>query len=150
MRILSICFLWLAAVACGSVEKANPLLEEAAGLYEQALSEEEALQPLLDRLEQLHNRLSVQGRELTSAEQSFMENVGTLQARYAQWKEERIEVPGFGHAHHHHHDGEGHGHTHGKKMPEATPEHMLNIQRESLEGALAMKAEAEALLKAVR
>ncbi len=146
MRILPICFLWLAAVACSSGEKTNPLLEEAASLYEQALSEEEAFQPLLNSLEQQYNRLSVQGRALTSAEQSFLENVSTLQARYAQWREDRIEVPGFGHAHHHH-DGHEHEHTHGKKMPEATPEHMLNIQRESLEGVLAMKAEAEALLK---
>jgi len=57
-------------------------------------------------------------------------------------------VPGHEHAHDHDHDHDpSHDHTHGKKMPEATPEHMLNIQRESLDSILVLKSEAEELLK---
>ncbi|KGE86977.1 MAG: hypothetical protein ACE362_10795 [Phaeodactylibacter xiamenensis] len=146
MRSTLFFFLLLTLTACASGEPTDPKLEEAASLHEKALQSEEALRPLLDSLEQRHNQMSVQGRALTEAEQSFLQSVSKLQQRYAQWKEERIEVPGHEHAHHHDHDHD-HDHTHGKKMPEATPDHMLNIQRESLDSILVLKEEAETLLK---
>jgi hypothetical protein len=146
MRNTLFFFLLLTLTACASGEPTDPKLEEAASLHEKAMEAEEALRPMLERLEQRHNQISVQGRALTAEEQSFLQSESQLQQRFAQWKEERIEVPGHEHAHHHGHD-HGHGHTHGKKMPEATPEHMLNIQRESLDSILVLKGEAEALLK---
>jgi DNA repair exonuclease SbcCD ATPase subunit len=146
MRNTLFFFLLLTLTACASGEPTDPKLEEAASLHEKAMEAEEALRPMLERLEQRHNQISVQGRALTAEEQSFLQSVSQLQQRFAQWKEDRIEVPGHEHAHHHGHD-HGHGHTHGKKMPEATPEHMLNIQRESLDSILVLKGEAEALLK---
>lgn len=146
MRNILFFFLLLTMAACASGEPADPKLEEAATLHDKALQAEEALRPLLDSLEQRHNQISIQGRALTEAERSFVQSVSALQQRFERWKEERIEVPGHEHAHHHDHD-HGHGHTHGRKMPEATPEHMLNIQRESLDSILVLKGEAEALLK---
>ncbi|MCR9098752.1 MAG: hypothetical protein NXI25_02300 [bacterium] len=146
MRNILFLFLLLTLTACASGEPADPKLEEAAVLHEEALQAEEALRPMLERLEHRHNQIRVQGRALTAEEQSFLQSVSQLQQRFAQWKEERIEVPGHEHAHHHDHD-HGHGHTHGKKMPEATPEHMLNIQRESLDSILVLKGAAEALFK---
>lgn len=146
MRNILFFFLLLTMAACASGEPADPKLEEAAALHEEALEAEEALRPLLDSLEQRHNQISIQGRALTEAERSFVQSVSALQQRFERWKEERIEVPGHEHAHHHDHD-HGHGHTHGRKMPEATPEHMLNIQRESLDSILVLKGEAEGLLQ---
>lgn len=145
MRSTLFYFLLLTLTACASGEATDPKLEEAAALHEEALETEEALRPVLDSLKQRHNQISIQGRALTEKEQSFVKSVSQLQQRYAQWKEERIEVPGHEHAHDHDHD-HSHDHTHGKKMPEATPEHMLNIQRESLDSILVLKQEAEALL----
>ena len=138
-------FLLLTLTACASSEATDPLLEEAAALHEKGLQAEEALRPLLDSLEQRHNQISVQGRALTASEEAFLQSAQQLQQRYQRWSDERIEVPGFEHAHDHEHDHE-HDHTHGKKMPEATPEHMRNIQRESLDSILVLEAEAEALL----
>jgi len=138
-------FLLLTLTACASSEATDPLLEEAAALHEKGLQAEEALRPLLDSLEQRHNQISVQGRALTEAEKAFLQSAQQLQQRYQRWSDERIEVPGFEHAHDHEHDHE-HDHTHGKKMPEATPEHMRNIQQESLDSILVLEAEAEALL----
>ncbi|NBC06949.1 MAG: hypothetical protein GVY26_07130 [Bacteroidetes bacterium] len=145
MRNTLFFFLLLTLTACASGEPTDPKLEKAAALHEKALQTEEALRPLLDSLEQRHNQISVQGRALTEKEQSFVKSVSQLQQRYAQWKEERIEVPGHEHAHDHDHD-HSHDHTHGKKMPEATPEHMLNIQRESLDSILVLRGEAEVLV----
>jgi ABC-type Zn2+ transport system substrate-binding protein/surface adhesin len=138
-------FLLLTLTACASSEATDPLLEEAAALHEKGLQAEEALRPLLDSLEQRHNQISVQGRALTEAEKAFLQSTQQLQQRYQRWSDERIEVPGFEHAHDHEHDHD-HDHTHGKKMPEATPEHMRNIQQESLDSILVLEAEAEALL----
>ena len=138
-------FLLLTLTACASSEATDPLLEEAAALHEKGLQAEEALRPLLDSLEQRHNQISVQGRALTEAEKAFLQSAQQLQQRYQRWSDERIEVPGFEHAHDHEHDHD-HDHTHGKKMPEATPEHMRNIQQESLDSILVLEAEAEALL----
>ena len=138
-------FLLLTLTACASSEATDPLLEEAAALHEKGLQAEEALRPLLDSLEQRHNQISVQGRALTEAEKAFLQSAQQLQQRYQRWSDERIEVPGFEHAHDHDHDHD-HDHTHGKKMPEATPEHMRNIQQESLDSILVLEAEAEALL----
>lgn len=125
--------LLLTLTTCASVETTNPKLEEAA-----ALQAEEALRPLLDILEQRHNQISIQGRAPTETERSFVQSLSALQQRFERWKKERIEVPGYKHAHEH---------DHGKKMSEAIPEHMLNIQRESLDSILVLKGEAEALLK---
>ena len=136
-------FLLLTLTACASSEATDPLLEEAAALHEKGLQAEEALRPLLDSLEQRHNQISVQGRALTASEEAFLQSTQQLQQRYQRWSDERIEVPGFEHAHDHEHE---HDHTHGKKMPEATPEHMRNIQQESLDSILVLEAEAEALL----
>jgi DNA repair exonuclease SbcCD ATPase subunit len=146
MRSTLFFFLLLTLTACVSGDSADPKLEEAAGLHEKGMEAEEALRPLLETLEKQQNQINIQGRALTDEEKSFVQSVSQLQQRFVQWKEERIEVPGHEHAHHHDHD-HGHGHTHGKKMPEATPEHMLNIQRESLDSILVLKGEAEALLK---
>ncbi|MEQ8703954.1 MAG: hypothetical protein RIC19_08530 [Phaeodactylibacter sp.] len=146
MRTAFLYLLLLSLTACASGEATDPKLEEAAALHDKALQAEEALRPLLDSLEQRHNQISIQGRALTEAERSFVQSVSALQQRFERWKEERIEVPGHEHTHDHDHD-HGHGHTHGKKMPEATPEHMLNIQRESLDSILVLKGEAEVLVK---
>ena len=145
MRSTFIYFLLLTLTACASGESKDPRLEEAAALHDKALQAEEALRPLLDSLEQRHNQISIQGRALTEAEQSFVQSVSALQQRFERWKEERMEVPGHEHTHDHD-NGQGHDHTDGKKMPEATPEHMLNIQRESLDSILALKGEAEVLV----
>ena len=144
MRSILFFFLLLAVSACSSGEHSDPKLEEAASLHKEGMQAEEGLRPMIESLEQQLNQVSVQGKELTEEEQSFVQTATKLKARYEQWKEERIEVPG--HEHHHDHD-HGHDHTHGKKMPEATPDHMLNIQRESLESILTIKKEVEALLR---
>lgn len=147
MRNTIFFFLLLTLAACASGEPTDPKLEEAASLHEQGMKAEEALRPMIESLEQQANQINIQGRELTDQEQAFAKSVSTLKQRYEQWKEDRIEVPGHEHAHHDHDHDHGHDHTHGKKMPEATPDHMLNIQRESLDSILVLKEEAEALLK---
>ncbi|NRA50102.1 MAG: hypothetical protein HRU12_13290 [Phaeodactylibacter sp.] len=144
MRSTLFFFLLLAVSACSSGEHSDPKLEKAASLHKEGIQAEETLSPLLDELEQQMNQINIQGKELSDEEQSFIQSASRLQERFVQWKEERIEVPG--HEHHHDHDHD-HDHTHGKKMPEATPDHMLNIQRESLESILTIKKEVEALLR---
>ncbi|MCB9267632.1 MAG: hypothetical protein H6558_21625 [Lewinellaceae bacterium] len=141
----SLIFLLLfTASACSSGEKADPQLEQAAAVHEEAMKIEEEARGKLDSLLQLKNSINVQGRALTEAEQAFVREINGLEGRFQAWAESLIEVPGYEHDHDHEH-GHDH-HHHGKKAPEVTPGHMLNIQQEFRDSIAVLRQEAERLL----
>ncbi len=144
MKNSLILFSLFIAAACSSGKKADPQLEQAAAVHEEAMKIEEEARNKLDSLLQLRNSINVQGRALSEAEIAFVREVDGLEDRFRAWAESLIEVPGYEHEHEHDH-GHDH-HHHGEEAPEVTPAHMLNIQREFRDSIAVLRQEAERLL----
>ena len=141
-KTLSIFLLLFIITACTN-EPIDPKLEAAAAIHEEAVKTEQLVRTTLDSLKQHKELLSTQGDTLSDSDQIFISLYDSLQSDLASWSENLIEVPGF--EHHHHHGEECH-HDHGKKLPEVTPDHMLNIQKEFRDSIMAIKHRADQLI----
>jgi hypothetical protein len=142
--------IWLSAIAlifsaCGGQKKENPILLEAADTHVEAVRIEQEIRPRIEELAQLKNQLSIQGRELTPAEQAFIEDVDRLLGGLAHWDENVVEVPGYEHHGHDHEDDHEHEHHHHRAAPpNMSPEDILFVQRELRDTLMAMRRAMEA------
>jgi hypothetical protein len=93
IKLVVILLLGWIVVSCNATSTQDAQMKQAAALYEEALTLEEKVAPLVEELIQRRNSLSVQGRALSGEEQNFIDRVYALEERFAKWKESRIAMP---------------------------------------------------------
>jgi len=133
-------------------EQKDPKLEQAAALHNEAVEREQLARKKLDSLQSHKQQLVADSTALLEKQQGFIRSLDQLNLDIDNWSNNLIEVPGFEHHHHHGHDhshDHDHHHDHGKKQPEVTPEHMLNIQREFRDSIMAIQQRADKLLREI-
>jgi ABC-type nickel/cobalt efflux system permease component RcnA len=132
--------------ACGGhSEKDEALTKEALAHHEAAMSTEKELKILLAEVGALKTTLAALKDSLSADSTRATTIGGTLaelekvETDYAAWAKAIVEVPGHEHAHEH---GDGHDHDHDHAPVQATPEQMVDIQREIKENVLKIKQAA--------
>lgn len=140
----------LAALYSCTGEQQDPMLEQAAAIHNEAVEIEQLTRKKLDSLQRHKQQLVTESGALPAMEQEFIRSLDQLKQDIDSWSNNLIEVPGFEHHHHHGHDHSHDDHDHGKKQPEVTPEHMLNIQREFRDSIIAIRQRADGLLRGIR
>ncbi len=118
----------LILLACNSAKRESSSLKEAAETQEQALQIEKQVAPQLEKLEQIKNHISVQGRALSPEEQALLQQIESIQASYAAWK----AMPDYDHQAQEH---------------QAKPENFIVTQRASRDSIVLIQQRVDAALQ---
>ncbi len=120
----------------GCKESVNPeteaILEEAGTLHDASLEMSievkhllEGTDTLLERVGALIPNLPDEAAQLDA--DGYITAILEAKEDYKLWETSLVEVPGHEHAHH---EGEGHQHNHDHSMDKASPEEILQKQKE--------------------
>lgn len=149
-QLLSCLLAALLITACNTSQKENPQLKEAADVHLEAMQIEKQMKPQLAELVQLKNSINIQGRELTAEEIALVQQIEALEASYAFWEENHVEVPGHEHHDHDDHDHDDHHHHHHGPKLNLSPADMLLVQQEFRDSIRAIQQRVEATLQAAK
>lgn len=149
MYVMSL-LVWLCACG-GPSAKEEALTKEALGHHEAAMTAEKQVKELMVELGKLKpalislkDSLAADPDRLAKVTQS-LETMDKVEADFAAWAKNIVEVPGHEHQHEH---GEGHDHDHDHTPVQATPEQMVDIQRETKDNVIRIKEMAASALAA--
>lgn len=147
LKQLGLITLLLSIIACSGESEEHKILHKASDIHVEALKIKKELEPDLEKLRQISNRIQIQGRALSAEELRFTKSVAALESRLAYWEENHVEVPGFEHEGHDHsgHDHSGHDHSHAPKF-QLPASDILIIQKEFRDSIIAIKGKIGAIL----
>ncbi len=123
-------------------DQKDPNLEQATILHNEASAIQAEIEPQIEGIDSLVNRLNDMKKAATNAVavakiDSTIAALNVVAASFKDWEENLIEVPNMKH---NHADGEAHHHEH-KPAPEMSSEQMLAVQQETKANIVKIKAD---------